>query len=188
MRVLDTDLPGVRVVEPSVFRDPRGALIEMWNQTRHVEGGLMSGPVLDLVSISDRGVVRGLHYQRPFAQAKLVSVLEGEVYDVALDIRHGSPHFGRWTSATLSAENARQLFIPRGFAHGYAVVSERAVLHYKVDDHYHPEAEAGVAWDDPDVAIPWPIPISTVSDRDRAHPRLRDVPVERLPRFDEGEV
>jgi dTDP-4-dehydrorhamnose 3,5-epimerase len=122
-----------------------------------------------------------LHYQHPFGQAKLVSVLEGEIFDVAVDVRHGSPTFGRWTGAVLSAANRRQLFIPRGFAHGFAVTSERVVVHYSLDDRYHPEHEAGVAWNDPDLAIRWPLATPTVSPRDAGHPRLRDVPAARLP-------
>ena len=185
MRVLETELPGVRIVEPRAFGDARGALVEAWDADRHRAAGLLTHCVLDLVSVSSQGVVRGLHYQQPFAQPKLVSVFEGEVFDVAVDIRPDAPTFGQWTGVTLSADNHWQLFIPPGFAHGFAVLSPRAVVHYKLGLAYRPEAEGGVAWDDPDLAIRWPVAAPVVSDRDRRHPRLRDVPRDRLPRVGE---
>lgn len=183
MRVLPTTLPEVQIVEPNVFGDARGALVEVWNAEKHSTFELLERCVLDLVSVSSRGVVRGLHYQEPSAQAKLVSVLDGEILDVAVDIRRGSPTFGRWTSVVLSSANRRQLFLPTGFAHGFAVTTERAVLHYKLSEHHRPDAEHGILWNDPDLAISWPFEAAVVSPRDAALPRLNAIPDSHLPVF-----
>ena len=187
MRVVETNLPGVRVVEPHAVRDVRGGLLELWNAEGHAREALLTTCVLDLVTASTRGVIRGLHYQHPFGQAKLVSVLDGEVFDVAVDIRQGSATFGRWTCVYLGAENRRQLFIPAGFAHGFAVLSDRAVLHYKLGEAYHPEAEGCVAWNDPELRIAWPIEAPVLSGRDAEAPCLALVPEARLPRLGDYE-
>ncbi|PLS86113.1 MAG: dTDP-4-dehydrorhamnose 3,5-epimerase [Actinobacteria bacterium] len=172
MNVLKTDLPGVLVFEPNVFGDERGFFLETWNRARYEEAGLPSDFVQDNLSFSSRGVLRGLHFQNPHPQGKLVYVLQGEVFDVAVDIRVGSPTFGRWVGVSLSSENKRQLWVPEGFAHGFVVTSKKALFSYKCTDFYHREAEAGVVWNDPDIGIDWPIANPTLSDKDLAAPRL----------------
>lgn len=177
MEFKETDLKGVYIIEPRVFADARGYFFEAWKQTEfeaHV------GPVKfiqDNESMSSYGVVRGLHYQKgDLSQAKLVRVISGRVVDVAVDIRRSSPTFGRHIMVELSGDNKRQLFIPRGFAHGFAVLSPEAVFTYKVDNPYAPQQEAGIRWDDPEVAIQWPIDPKDVltSDKDLRQPLLRD--------------
>jgi dTDP-4-dehydrorhamnose 3,5-epimerase len=181
MNLIETALPGVVIIEPKVFGDERGYFLETWNQARYASAGLPATFVQDNLSFSRRGVLRGLHFQNPNAQGKLVHVLQGEVYDVAVDIRLGSPTFGHWVAERLSAENKRQLYIPPGFAHGFCVVSETALFAYKCTDLYHPQTEGSVLWNDPDLAIPWPIADPELSNKDRAGIRLADVPRERLP-------
>lgn len=177
MRFTPTALPGVLLVEPTVVSDARGYFFESFSQ-RAFDAAVGSGFtfVQDNHSRSVRNVVRGLHHQiAPRAQGKLVRVVSGEVFDVALDIRPGSPTRGRWTSAILSAENRRQLWIPPGFAHGFCVTSDAAEVLYKTTDYYAPECERTILWNDPDLAIPWPLagePI--VSAKDRAGKRFRD--------------
>lgn len=181
MRVIETDLPGCRVIEPRVFTDARGFFYESWNKPRFAEIGLDLDFVQTNVSASTRGVLRGLHYQWPGPQGKLVSVLEGEVYDVAVDIRRGSPHFGRWTAVLLSADNKRHFWIPEGFAHGFAVVSERAIFTYQCTAVYNVAADAGVRWNDAAIGIDWPLAEPILSDKDANAPLLADIPAERLP-------
>lgn len=172
------------VLEPQAFRDSRGLFAETWRTDRHAEAGIPGPFVQDNVSISARGVLRGLHYQRePHAQGKLVTCLSGEVYDVAVDIRVGSPTFGRWTGATLSGETMRQIWIPPGFAHGFVVTSENAVVSYKVTSLYAPEAEGGIAWNDPEIGIRWPVGKPIVSAKDAAYPRLKEIAREGLQKF-----
>lgn len=183
MKVIETGLPGCRVIEPAVFGDDRGFFFEGWNAERFAQHGLPARFVQSNVSSSARGVVRGLHYQWPRPQGKLVSVMEGEVYDVAVDIRRGSPHFGRWVAVILSAENKRQLWIPEGFAHGFAVLSERAVFSYLCTEVYDREADAAICWNDGDIAIDWPVSAPLLSEKDLRAPLLGDVAVERLPVF-----
>ena len=177
MEYKETDLKGVYIIEPRVFADARGYFFEAWKQAKfeaHV------GPVKfiqDNESMSSYGVVRGLHYQKgDLSQAKLVRVISGRVVDVAVDIRRSSPTFGRHIMVELSGDNKRQLFIPRGFAHGFAVLSPEAVFTYKVDNPYAPQQEAGIRWDDPELAIQWPIDPKDVltSDKDLRQPLLRD--------------
>ena len=181
MKVVETRLPGCVVIEPAVFGDERGFFFETWNADRFGEHGLPTQFVQSNVSSSSRGVLRGLHYQWPNPQGKLVSVLEGEVYDVAVDIRRGSPTFGQWEAVILSAENKRQLWIPEGFAHGFAVVSERAVFSYLCTAVYDKAADAGVRWDDPAIGVDWPISVPLLSAKDEAAPLLAEVAPERLP-------
>ena len=183
MKVIETVLPGCVVIEPRVFADERGFFFESWNALRHAEHGLPTGFVQGNVSASTRGVLRGLHYQWPNPQGKLVSVLEGEVYDVAVDIRRGSPHFGRWTAAILSAENKRQMWIPEGFAHGFAVLSDNALFNYLCTAPYDPVADASIRWNDAELAIDWPLAAPLISDKDARAPFLADVATERLPVF-----
>ncbi len=181
MRIVPSRIPEVVRVEPKVFGDPRGFFFELHSEQRFAEAGLvgLDGKPLrfvqDNVSRSSRGVLRGLHFQKPATQTKLVSVLEGVIFDVAVDLRAGSPTFGQWISEVLGAEDHHQLLVPRGFAHGFQVVSETAIVHYKVDDFYAPAQEHGVAWDDPDLGIPWPVAEPTLSQKDRVYPRVRDL-------------
>jgi dTDP-4-dehydrorhamnose 3,5-epimerase len=181
MRIVATELPGVVIVEPQVFGDARGFFLESWNRDRYSEAGLPATFVQDNVSLSARGVVRGLHYQHPRSQGKLISVLQGEVYDVAVDIRRGSPHFGRWVGVTLSSENKRQVFVPAGFAHGFCVTSDTALFMYKCTELYAPEAERGIAWNDPQLNIPWPVQAPILSPKDEKYPRLREIDSNALP-------
>jgi len=183
LKTIETDLPDCVVIEPSIFGDERGFFYEAWNAERFGRNGLPSRFVQSNVSSSSRGVLRGLHYQWPNPQGKLVSVLEGEVYDVAVDIRRGSPHFGRWTAVVLSGENKRQLWIPEGFAHGFAVLSERAVFSYLCTAVYDRAADAGIRWDDARIGIDWPIREPLLSDKDARAPFLDEVAPERLPAF-----
>lgn len=183
MKVIETDLPGCVVIEPAVFGDARGFFFETWNAQRYGELGLPSKFVQSNVSSSSRGVLRGLHYQWQHPQGKLVSVLEGEVYDVAVDVRHGSPTFGQWAAVVLSAENKKQFWIPEGFAHGFVVLSERALFSYLCTDLYHREYEVGVRWNDADLGIDWPVAEPLLSDKDAKASFLKDIPPEQLPVF-----
>lgn len=183
MKVLPTDLPGCVVFEPRVFADDRGWFYESFNRDKLAEHGLQPNFVQGNVSSSSRGVLRGLHYQWPRPQGKYVSVIEGEVWDVAVDIRRGSPHFGRWAGVVLSAENRRHLWIPEGFAHGFVTLSERAVFTYLCTDTYDASADACIRWDDPQLAIDWPVSMPSLSDKDARAPTLEQVAEERLPRY-----
>ena len=183
MKVIDTELPGCKLIEPQVFGDGRGVFFESWNKPRWAGHGLDLDFVQSNVSVSERGVLRGLHYQWPQPQGQLVSVLEGEVYDVAVDIRRGSPDFGRATAAVLSAENRRQFWIPEGFAHGFVVLSERVIFHYLCTAPYLREADAGIRWNDARLGIDWPVSEPLLSDKDAVLPFLDDIAAERLPEF-----
>ena len=183
MNVIETALPGVVIVEPKVFGDERGFFMETWNAGRYAEQGLPGAFVQDNLSFSRRGVLRGLHFQHPWSQGKLVQVLQGEVFDVAVDIRLGSPTFGRWAGVTLSADNKRQFYVPEGFAHGFCVTSETALFAYKCTDRYAPEAEGSILWDDPDIGIRWPLAEPSLSAKDEQGLRLKDMPEDRLPRY-----
>jgi dTDP-4-dehydrorhamnose 3,5-epimerase len=182
MRVLETEIPGVLIVEPQLFGDARGSFVETHRQETYAAAGIApEGFVQDNLSLSRGGVLRGLHYQWPNPQGKLVQVLTGEVFDVAIDIRVGSPTYGKWIGAQLSGENRRQLYVPPGFAHGFAVLSESALFAYKCTAYYDPSADRGVAWDDPEIAIAWPIAAPELSAKDCAAPRLAEIPKEKLP-------
>ncbi|HET6605016.1 MAG TPA: dTDP-4-dehydrorhamnose 3,5-epimerase [Xanthomonadaceae bacterium] len=181
MKVIATDLPGCVVIEPKVFGDARGWFYESWNHARFAEAGIDARFVQSNLSMSQRGVLRGLHYQWPKPQGKLVSVIEGEVYDVAVDIRRGSPTFGRWTAAVLTAENRRHFWVPEGFAHGFCVLSERAVFTYLCTAVYDGEADAGIRWNDGEIAVDWPVSEPQLSDKDAVAPFLAEVPPDRLP-------
>jgi dTDP-4-dehydrorhamnose 3,5-epimerase len=185
MRVVSIELPELVVIEPKVFGDARGYFFESWNQARYREAGLPATFVQDNLSKSSGGVLRGLHFQEPKAQGKLVTVLEGEVFDVAVDIRVGSPRFGKSATLTLSGENKRQIYIPPDFAHGFCVLSETALFMYKCTELYAPETEGGILWNDPDLAIPWPIERPTLSEKDAKYLRLRDLDRQRLPVYRE---
>ncbi|WCJ59689.1 dTDP-4-dehydrorhamnose 3,5-epimerase [Fontisphaera persica] len=181
MKVETTEIPGLLIITPDVFGDARGFFMETWNRRRYQEAGLPDVDfVQDNISLSRRGTLRGLHFQNPRAQGKLVSVLQGEVFDVALDLRRSSPTFGRWHGVRLDAESKTQFYIPPGFAHGFAVLSETALFHYKCTDYYSPQDELAVRWDDPSIGIRWPVENPILSRRDAQAPLLKDVPLERL--------
>ncbi len=183
MKVSETKLPGVLILEPPAFGDARGFFMETWRQERYEEVGIKEKFVQDNLSFSSKGVLRGLHYQNPHSQGKLVSVVQGEVFDVAVDIRQGSPHFGQWVGVRLSGENHRQFWIPAGFAHGFCVISDTAYFTYKCTDVYTPSAEGGIAWNDPDIGIEWPLTDVQLSEKDTVYARLKDVPVDKLPQY-----
>src|ERR1700693_5227066 len=180
----DTAIPGVIVIEPQVFRDTRGFFLESYHQAQFTDLGVSDLFVQDNHSCSRRGTLRGLHFQLRHPQAKLCRVIRGEVLDVAVDIRRGSPTFRKWTSATLSAENMRQIYIPRGFAHGFVVVSEVAEFLYKCSDFYDPASEHGVHWSDPQLAIDWGIADPIVSAKDSRYPRLAELSPDLLPAYE----
>lgn len=180
MDVSETEIPGLLVIEPRVHRDERGYFLETWNQRRYPP---LPPFVQDNLSYSRQGVLRGLHYQHPRGQGKLVGVTRGEVFDVAVDLRRGSPTFGRWWGTTLSAANARQLYIPVGCAHGFLVLSHDALFAYKCTGYYVPEDEMTVLWSDPEIAIEWPAVAPMVSPKDRKGWRLRDLREENLPEY-----
>lgn len=180
MKFTLTDLEGVILVEPKVHGDARGFFVETYHEQRYVAGGIAERFVQDNHSKSKRGTLRGLHAQRHRPQGKLVRAVEGEIFDVAVDVRRGSPTFGRWVGELLSAGNFRQLYVPPGFVHGFCVLSQSAQVEYKVTDFYDQDDEYGIVWDDPDIAIDWPIDDPLLSDRDRAAPTLREIE-NRLP-------
>jgi dTDP-4-dehydrorhamnose 3,5-epimerase len=183
MKIRQTELPGCVVIEPKVFGDERGFFFEQWNAARYREAGLDLQFVQSNLSSSAHGVLRGLHYQWPNPQGKLVSVLEGEVYDVAVDIRRGSPSFGRWTAAVLSADNKRQFWVPEGFAHGFVVLSERALFHYLCTAPYDAASDASLRWNDAELAIDWPLAEPLLSDKDARAPFLAEIAPARLPPY-----
>jgi dTDP-4-dehydrorhamnose 3,5-epimerase len=182
VKFLPTALPEVVRVEPDVHRDARGFFLESWRADRWGAGGVAGPFVQDNHSCSRAGTVRGLHAQRLRPQGKLVRVVRGEIWDVAVDVRRGSPSFGRWVAETLSAENFAQLWIPPGFAHGFAVLSDEAEFAYKCTDYYDPADELRIAWNDPALAIPWPVAEPLLSEPDRRAPTLAEL-AERLPRW-----
>lgn len=175
--------PGPVLVEPVVRADHRGYFVETWNADRYSEHGLPAAFSQDNVSHSVRGVLLGLHYQHPRPQGKLVCVMDGEIFDVAVDIRVGSPTFGRWYGAWLSSDNHRQLYVPEGFAHGFCVMSREALVSYKCTDVYRAECDRNVAWNDPAIGIDWPIGKPRLSPRDAAAPRLDEIGESDLPVF-----
>ena len=177
MEILETEIPEVKVIVPKVFGDDRGFFLESWNRAKYAEAGVDADWVQDNESKSRFGVLRGLHYQAaPYTQAKLVHVMQGKVLDIVVDIRRGSPTFGQNVAVELSGENKYQLFIPRGFAHGFAVLSEEAMFAYKCDNRYMPSHERGIAFDDPSLGIDWKIDLKNaiLSDKDRKNPKFAD--------------
>lgn len=178
MEVIKTKIEGVIIIEPRIFKDDRGYFFESFSQREFEEKVCKTTFVQDNESKSSYGVLRGLHFQKPpFAQSKLVRVIKGAVLDVAVDIRKGSPTFGQYVSVELTGENHRQFFIPRGFAHGFSVLSEEVIFQYKCDNFYSPQSEGAIAWNDPDLNIDWRIPIEEVvlSEKDSKHPKLKDL-------------
>jgi dTDP-4-dehydrorhamnose 3,5-epimerase len=181
MKTIETALPGVMVIEPQVFGDERGFFMETFHQARYADFNIHATLVQDNLSLSQKGVLRGLHFQHPRPQGKLIQVLKGEVFDVAVDIRIGSPTFGKWVSVTLSSENRRQVYIPPDFAHGFLVTSDEALFAYKCTEYYCPETESAICWDDPEIGIDWPIENPVLSQKDSSLPRLKDIDRSRLP-------
>ncbi|HLG18628.1 MAG TPA: dTDP-4-dehydrorhamnose 3,5-epimerase [Bdellovibrionota bacterium] len=181
MVVTPTSLKDVLILEPKLFKDFRGSFFEVWSDQPYREAGVTGPFVQDNLSHSVRNTLRGLHFQEPHGQGKLVIVPAGAVLDVAVDVRKGSPTFNRWVAVEMSAENRRQLWIPKGFAHGFAVLSETATVYYKCTDVYHPECEQTVRWNDPDLAIDWPLKNPILSAKDGAAPALREI--SGLPKF-----
>jgi dTDP-4-dehydrorhamnose 3,5-epimerase len=181
MKLIKTPLDGLVIIEPKRFADERGFFLESFQEQRYQEI-LNSNTtfVQDNLSHSKKNVLRGLHYQRQQAQDKLVTIIKGCVFDVAVDIRKNSPTFGKWHGEILSDENHRQFFIPKGFAHGFCVLSESAYFHYKCSNYYHPEAECGILWSDVDIAIAWPLTTPLLSPKDRLYPTLKEIASESL--------
>jgi len=177
MNIIETPIPGLLILEPRVFSDARGYFIETYNEKRYHDAGITAEFVQDNQSCSCYGVVRGLHFQRPpYAQAKLVCCTRGRVLDVAVDLRKASPTFGQWYAVELNEDNHRQFFIPRGFAHGFSVLSETAIFTYKCDNFYHPESDGGIQLTDPTLQIDWQVPVEKMilSEKDKKHPLLAD--------------
>ncbi len=188
MNIIETPLPGVLVFEPRAYPDARGYFLETWNRDRYREVGLSGEFVQDNISYSSQGTLRGLHFQHPHGQGKLVQALTGEVFDVAVDIRPNAPTFGQWYGVVLRAESHNQMYIPAGFAHGFYVLSEMAHFSYKCTDFYAPEAEGGIAWDDPGIGISWPLRgTPNLSDKDTRYGSLSQYPVEKLPMVEDYE-
>lgn len=181
MTISDAPLPGVKVVQPTRFEDERGWFAEVWNADRYRDAGLDLRFVQANVSSSSRGVLRGLHFQWPNAQGKLITVLAGTVFDAVVDVRPASPTFGNWYGLELSAENRLQLWVPEGFAHGFLTLSDTALVHYHCTAAYDAASDRTLAWDDPDVGIAWPRTPTRISDKDRIAPRLRDHTTAALP-------
>ena len=175
IKITNTRLEGVLVIEPRVFQDNRGVFYESYSKRIYQEAGIEADFVQDNHSVSQQGTLRGLHYQRGKGQAKLVRVTHGEVFDVVVDIRKDSPAFGQWEGIILSAQNFKQVYIPVGFAHGFLVLSDRAEFLYKCSEYYAPKEERGVRWNDPDVAVDWPIENPILSEKDKCLPFLREI-------------
>lgn len=175
MKVTKTELAGVIFIEPQIFGDKRGWFYESWNKKRYVSAGITEDFVQDNVSYSSYGVLRGLHYQKPYTQGKLVTVQCGKVWDVVVDLRRSSPTFGKWRGFTLTGEKKEQLYVPRGFAHGFCVLSETALFQYKCTDDYSPQSEHGVMWNDETLAIPWPVKNPLISEKDKKHPKFKEL-------------
>ena len=184
MKITNTSLNDVLIIKPEAHTDSRGFFIELFHQARYTQSGLPQHFVQDNLSFSVQHTLRGLHYQIHKAQAKLVQAITGEIFDVAVDIRAGSPSFGKWTGSFLSAENKHQMFIPEGFAHGFCVVSETAHVLYKCSDFYSPEDEGGIFWADPGIGIDWPVKNPVISEKDNRFQSLADILPENLPRLE----
>jgi dTDP-4-dehydrorhamnose 3,5-epimerase len=189
VEVVETRIPGVLILKPRVFGDPRGWFMETWQSERYAEHGLPERFVQDNQAYSERGVLRGLHIQNPYGQGKLVQVVKGAVFDVAVDVRRGSPWFGQWVGVELTETNHHQFYVPVGFAHGYLVLSENAIFSYKCTDFYHPETQFSVRWDDPGIAIEWPGDVTPIlAEKDQFAPYLSDIPLEQLPVYEAVDV
>ena len=190
MRITKTHLPGVIVFEPKVFGDSRGFFLETYREDVLIEAGINAKFVQDNHSRSTKGVLRGLHYQMTQTQGKLVRVVSGEVFDVAVDVRKGSPTFGQWYGALLDGQSMRMMYVPPGYAHGFVVLSDTADFLYKCTEYYHPQSEQGIAWNDPDIGIDWALDNVTtselaLSEKDKLNPMLKDQTADRLPSYED---
>jgi dTDP-4-dehydrorhamnose 3,5-epimerase len=183
MKIITTSIEGILIIEPKTFKDNRGFFMETYNQKRYNASGINPTFVQDNLSYSLKNTLRGLHFQIKHPQAKLIQVISGEIFDVAVDLRSGSATFGKWTGIHLSDENKRQMYIPKGFAHGFCVLSEFALFHYKCSDFYVPEDEGGLIWSDPDIGIEWPVENPIISEKDNQFQKLFDLTAEKLPSF-----
>lgn len=181
MNIITTSIEGILIIAPKSFTDKRGFFMETYNQRKYIESGINTIFVQDNLSYSLKNTLRGLHFQIRHPQAKLVQVISGEIFDVAVDLRSGSSTFGKWIGTLLSDENRRQMFIPEGFAHGFCVLSEIAYFYYKCSDFYSPDDEGGIVWSDPDIGIEWPVKNPIVSEKDKQYPNLSDLTAEQLP-------
>jgi dTDP-4-dehydrorhamnose 3,5-epimerase len=186
MKIIDTELAGVRIIEPDVFPDDRGFFLETYHKERYNAFGIRTDFVQDNLSYSIKGTLRGIHFQHPHAQAKLVYVIAGEIFDVAVDVRKDSSTFGKWEGIILSGENHRQMYIPQGFGHGFCVLSDTVYFSYKCSDFYTPEDEGGILWSDPEIAIQWPVMNPIISEKDKKLPLLKEINPASLPRIGKG--
>jgi dTDP-4-dehydrorhamnose 3,5-epimerase len=186
MKVTPLEIPGAFLIRPDVYHDARGSFATIWKEPQFAGAGLKFSFAQDSVSLSHLGVIRGLHFQHPNDQAKLVTVLSGSVFDVALDVRRGSSHFGRFVAVTLTSEPPAQLFLEPGFAHGYQALEDSTLLHYKLSRPHDPLSERVIRWNDPEIAIKWPIDVSEIAPRDAAAPRLSEIDSASLPAISDG--
>ena len=184
MDVTRTQLDGILILEPKVFSDGRGRFLETWSKERYEEAGIGCQFVQDNISYSVKGTLRGLHFQNPHGQGKLVQVYKGKVFDVAVDIRLSSPSFGKWIGVELSEDNHRQMYVPAGFAHGFCVLSDSAIFSYKCTDYYTPSCEGGIIWNDPEIGIEWPVDKPLLSDKDMAYQTISEISEDKLPKYD----
>jgi dTDP-4-dehydrorhamnose 3,5-epimerase len=175
MNIISASISDLLIVEPDVFNDNRGFFMETYHQKRYEDHGIKETFVQDNLSYSVKNTLRGLHFQSKHPQSKLIFVIAGEIYDVVVDIRKGSPTFGKWVGVVLSEENKKQLFVPKGFAHGFCVLSAFAYLAYKCSDIYHPDDESGILWSDPEIAVKWPVINPIISPKDQKLPRLSEI-------------
>ncbi|MCP3926858.1 MAG: dTDP-4-dehydrorhamnose 3,5-epimerase [Desulfobacterales bacterium] len=182
MKILNTEINGLMVIEPKIFEDDRGFFFESYQKNRYEDFGITSNFVQDNISYSKKNTLRGLHFQIDNPQAKLVQVISGEIYDVALDLRVNSPHFGEWFGVVLSGSNKKQLFIPEGFAHGFCVTSDTATFSYKCSDIYNPTDEGGIIWSDPEININWPVTNPVLSQKDNIYKQLSQLESHELPK------
>jgi dTDP-4-dehydrorhamnose 3,5-epimerase len=180
MIVQETPLAGALLLQPKIWADSRGYFVELFHADRYAQHGLPREFLQDNISFSTKGVLRGLHFQNPSSQGKLVFPLEGEIHDVVVDLRRSSKTFGQWFGATLSAAAKQQIWVPQGFAHGFVVTSETALVVYKCTDVYNARAEHGIIWNDPDLGIRWPVESPVLSDKDKVYPRMKDLPAHAL--------
>jgi len=184
MQSVKCEIPGVVFIKPKIFGDSRGWFAEIWNKEKYEQIGIEESFVQDNISYSKHGTLRGLHYQKPYTQGKLVFVIQGEVWDVVVDLRINSPTFKKWKAFKLTGENKEQLYIPKGLAHGFCVISDEAIFQYKCTDKYSPNDEKGIKWDDPELQIPWPVESPLVSDKDGKWPFIKELHDEDF--FNEG--
>ncbi len=183
MKIITTSIEGILIIEPRTFKDNRGFFMETYNQNRYNASGINTTFVQDNLSYSLKNTVRGLHFQIKHPQAKLIQVISGEIFDVAVDLRPGSNTFGKWTGIRLSDKNRRQMFIPENFAHGFCVLSKFALFYYKCSDFYVPDDEGGIIWSDPDIGIEWPVKNPIISKKDTQYQKLSALTAEQLPSF-----